>query len=184
MPKVYTSAVVIIPPQRYWEPIQAIRKKFDRHIKRWMPHINLLYPFRSILEYDFLERIFSEICSFIEPIELTFRKIKYFNHGREHYTIWLEPEQQRFLIQFQLKLLGIVPDCNDVNKHKGGFTPHLSIGQVNGRDKLKSVIKSLELDWTTLKFTLYEIFFISRENIKNSKFKIERTISLKQGYEK
>ncbi len=61
MSKVYTSAVVIIPPKNIWPPIQEIRKEYDRQINRWMPHVNLLYPFRHISEYSKLEKKFSEV---------------------------------------------------------------------------------------------------------------------------
>ncbi|GAH05617.1 unnamed protein product, partial [marine sediment metagenome] len=47
MSKVYSSAVVIIPPREKWASIQEIRKIYDRNLTRWMPHITLLYPFRS-----------------------------------------------------------------------------------------------------------------------------------------
>jgi len=184
MTKVYNSAVVIIPPHHCLEPIQSIRKKYDRHIQRWMPHVNLFYPFRSKIEYDSLEERFSEFCSKIEPMEIKLLKFKSFNHGHEHYTVWLEPEPTNFLINLQLKLLSMVPDCNDVNKHKGGFTPHLSVGQVNGRDALQNLLRSLQSNWGGLKFILHEIFFISRENSIQSEFKIERTIAFKKKYEK
>ncbi len=65
MKKVYTSAVVIIPPQESWEPIQEIRKVYDRNIYRWMPHITLLYPFRPETDYNTLEKKFSEVCKLI-----------------------------------------------------------------------------------------------------------------------
>src|SRR5262249_22586144 len=42
---VYRSAVVLIPPAEVRTPIQAIRTRHDRHLDRWMPHINLLYGF-------------------------------------------------------------------------------------------------------------------------------------------
>ncbi|MGA1195514.1 MAG: 2'-5' RNA ligase family protein, partial [Candidatus Latescibacterota bacterium] len=45
MEKVHQSAVVLSPPQSEWDQIQAIRKKYDRNVRRWMPHITLLYPF-------------------------------------------------------------------------------------------------------------------------------------------
>ena len=41
----HTSAVVICPPTSTWEPIQRIRAVNDKSYTRWMPHINLLYPF-------------------------------------------------------------------------------------------------------------------------------------------
>ena len=41
----HESAIVLIPPQEVWEPIQAIRRVHDRQVRRWMPHVTLLYPF-------------------------------------------------------------------------------------------------------------------------------------------
>ena len=41
----HTSAVVICPPSSQWGPIQEIRSFNDKSYARWMPHINLLYPF-------------------------------------------------------------------------------------------------------------------------------------------
>lgn len=41
LPKVTKSAIVIMPPQSTWDPIQDIRKVHDRAYARWMPHINL-----------------------------------------------------------------------------------------------------------------------------------------------
>lgn len=64
--KVVTSAVVLVPPVSAWPAIQvcgarahvarpcvtpalcaqAIRQQHDRAYMRWLPHVNLLYPFR------------------------------------------------------------------------------------------------------------------------------------------
>jgi hypothetical protein len=44
-PKTPNTAVVLIPPQELWEPIQAIRRVHDLHVERWMPHVTLLFPF-------------------------------------------------------------------------------------------------------------------------------------------
>ena len=41
----HTSAVVLVPPRDLWAPIQAIRATNDKSYLRWMPHVNLLYPF-------------------------------------------------------------------------------------------------------------------------------------------
>jgi hypothetical protein len=45
MKRVVQSALCIIPPEDLWEPIQHIRRERDKAFPRWMPHINLLYPF-------------------------------------------------------------------------------------------------------------------------------------------
>ncbi|GAH96855.1 unnamed protein product, partial [marine sediment metagenome] len=61
MNKVYNTAVVIIPPENIWGSIQKIRKKYDRHIDLWMPHITMLYPFYPQSEFSWIIKKFSEI---------------------------------------------------------------------------------------------------------------------------
>ncbi len=181
MSRVYTSAVVIIPPEEIGAPIQEIRKKYDRQINRWMPHITLLYPFRPETDYNMLSKSFSGICKSIEPFEITLGEFHYFNHGRQRYTLWLRPESVELIIKLQAKILEIVPDCNDVNKYKKGFNPHLSIGQISGKENHLLLIKKLQEKWFEIKFHLNQIFFISREKSKNSQFEIKKRIQLKRG---
>ena len=168
MNKVYTSACVIIPPKERWHPIQEIRQQYDRQIYRWMPHITLLYAFRPKIEYNVIETDFYKLCSSLEIFEITLRNFKFFHHKHQNYTVWLEPEPNESIISLQAKLLKIVPDCNDVNKHKNGYTPHLSVGKVKGKNNLLRIVNLLEKSWTELKFVLNRIYFISREKNKNS----------------
>ncbi|MFX0187795.1 MAG: 2'-5' RNA ligase family protein [Candidatus Hodarchaeota archaeon] len=179
MRKFYTSAVVIIPPESLWEPIQEIRKTYDRQINRWMPHINLLYPFRNSNEFSKLEEKFSKVCRQIESFEISLKIINYFQHRHQNYTIWLKPEPTDLIIRLQEKLLTIEPDCNDINKYKNGYTPHLSLGQIVGKKKLISTLEKLQNQWEELKFALNFIYFISREKNKTSKFHIKKEIALK-----
>ncbi len=178
MNKVYTSACIIIPSKEIWDPIQKIRKQYDRQIHRWMPHITLLYPFRPKNEFNDLEKEFYNVCSHIKSFNINFRIFKYFHHRHQNYTIWLNPEPYKLLSQLQAELLTIVPDCDDVNKHKNGFTPHLSVGQIKGKEKLIQIIERLQTSWSELNFTLNSICFISRENDKQSKFEIIKKIPL------
>ncbi|MFX1329381.1 MAG: 2'-5' RNA ligase family protein [Promethearchaeota archaeon] len=178
MSKVYTSAVVIIPPQDKWDPIQEIRKLYDRQINRWMPHITLLYPFRPENEYSTLVKEFSEKCKIIRPFEIQLNQFNYFNHGKQRYTLWLNPEPIELIINLQSKILEIVPECNDANRYKHGFRPHLSIGQIQGKDKLLEILKRLQCNWRNIDFLLNQIYFISREKNKTSKFEIKKQIKL------
>ncbi|MFX0029173.1 MAG: 2'-5' RNA ligase family protein [Candidatus Hermodarchaeota archaeon] len=180
MTKVYNSAVVIIPPQENWAPIQEIREIHDRGYNRWMPHITLLYPFRPKTEYPILEKEFTNICKEISPFELSLRDFKYFSHGRQNYTIWLNPKPTNLIINLQAEILKIVPDCDDVNKYKNGFKPHLSVGQIKGKQKLLNIIPELQKDWREIKFLLDKVYFISREKIKTSQFKISTQIQFKK----
>ncbi|MFX0040729.1 MAG: 2'-5' RNA ligase family protein [Promethearchaeota archaeon] len=178
--KVFSSAVVIIPPEEMWNPIQKIRKKYDRQINRWMPHITLLYPFRPETEYPTLEQEFSRLCSTIKPFEIHLKQFNYFNHGKQRYTLWLNPEPIELIINLQSKVLEIVPDCNDLNKHKNGYRPHLSVGQIQGKKNLIDLMKNLQNNWNELHFKVNKIFFISRDKSKTSKFEIKKRIQLKK----
>jgi len=175
---VYTSAVVIIPPKVHWGSIQTIRKIYDRQFYRWMPHITLLYPFRPKNQFYEFGQKFSDTCDQIKPFEITLNRIEYFFHGHQNYTMWLNPEPKELLIEPQTNLVKIVPACNDVNNYKNGYTPHLSIGQIKGKNKLHKTISELESKWKQLSFVLKEIYFISRENFKTSKFQIEKQFLL------
>ena len=121
MKKVYTSACVIIPPKEIWDPIQKIRRQYDRQIHRWMPHITLLYPFCPKMEFNDLEKKFINLCSYIKSFEIIFGEFKYFHHRHQNFTIWLNPEPYILINHLQAELLKVVPDCDDVNKHKNGF---------------------------------------------------------------
>lgn len=177
MVKVFTSAVAIIPPQEIWPPIQEIRKIYDRQIKRWMPHITLLYPFRPEAEFDELKTRFSEVCRLFKNFEIKLEEFNYFSHKKSNYTIWLSPEPREKIIELQSALLEIVPDCNDVNLNESGFTPHLSVGQFRGNKKaLLEIIYLLQQEWNPLIFHLDSINFISRENSRFSRFQNQKQI--------
>ncbi|MFX1314774.1 MAG: 2'-5' RNA ligase family protein [Promethearchaeota archaeon] len=178
MSKVYTSAVVIIPPKEKWKPIQEIRQKYDRNVNRWMPHITLLYPFRPKNLYSKIEKKFSEKCLQIHSFILSLNKFKFFNHGHQNYTIYLDPEPSKLIVTLQAELLKIVPDCNDVNIYKKGFTPHLSVGQIMGKETLYKVINEFQNSWENLEYFVKDIFFITREKSKYSKFEIEKQFLL------
>lgn len=180
MTKVYSSAVVIIPPKDKWVPIQQIRKLYDRQINRWMPHITLIYPFRPENEYPNFEKKFSKKCENLTCFIISLKTLKYFNHGHQKYTLWLNPEPIDLIIDLQAEILNIVPECNDVNNYKKGFRPHLSVGQIQKKHNLLETITNLQNSWKELKFQINEIYFISREKSKSSNFKIIKRIQLQK----
>jgi hypothetical protein len=65
-------------------------------------------------------------------------EFRFFHHGHGNHTLWLSPEPKETLVQLETALLNVVPDCNDAIRHQGGFTPHLSVGQVSGQAAMES----------------------------------------------
>lgn len=179
MVKVYTSAMVIIPSEEIWPFIQKIRRTYDRHYYRWMPHITLLYPFRPENEFEVIKGRLDNLCKGINPFNIRLSEFKYFSHKSQNFTLWIDPEPRDLIKSLQNDLLSLFPDCNDVNLHKNGYIPHLSVGQVRGKNNLMSILDEFQENWEELRFNLEKISLISRKPFKNSRFEIKKTISLK-----
>ena len=176
--KTYTTAAVIIPPTSLWPPIQAIRQEYDRHVKRWMPHITLIYPFRPREELATVAEQFSLRCQNIEPFRVKLVAFSFFQHRRENYTLWLIPEPKKGLVQLQTTLWSMVPDCDDVRKHKDGSTPHLSVGQVQGRTAMLKLQEALQSAWQPLSFMAHEVSLIWRGELPEDVFRVAHRIRL------
>jgi 2'-5' RNA ligase len=174
--KTHTTAVVLIPPSKIWEPIQAIRQTHDRHIRRWMPHITLLYPFRPRDEFAGLAHRLSAACAGIEPFCVELMELRFFRHRRESFTLWLAPEPREALIRLQALLGNIAPDCDDVTRNRDGFTPHLSVGQVRGERQMFTLKETLQEAWKPIAFTAHEISLIWRCEPPDDVFRVGRTV--------
>jgi RNA 2',3'-cyclic 3'-phosphodiesterase len=179
--KTYTTAVVLIPPVDLWEPIQSIRRVHDRHLQRWMPHITLLYPFRVREEFAELGKQFSAVCSNIKPFRIELVEMRFFEHRRDSYTLWLAPEPQAVLVQLQARLGKIVADCDDVIRHRDGFTPHLSVGQVRGERQMLTLQEELQTGWQPMAFRAEAINFIWRRDPPDDVFRIGQRVQLGTG---
>jgi RNA 2',3'-cyclic 3'-phosphodiesterase len=175
-PKTPTAAVVWIPPESVWEPIQTIRRRYDRHLLRWMPHMTLLYPFRPREQFGEIEPLLREACAEIPPFEADFREIRSFQHGPQSHTMWAAPEPEAAFRELQSVLQAKVPDCDDVSKYESGFTPHLSLGQSHGPPELTRRLSDVRKSWVPLQVPVKEIALIAR--IGETAFFVDRTIPL------
>lgn len=165
-----TAALVLIPPEGVWDPIQAIRKVHDRNIRRWMPHITLLYPFRPFrpsggIESD--EGLIEAACAKIAPFEVTLGGAAYFPESR---TVWIDPEPSEPILDLQSVLMASFPDCDDSARYARGFVPHLSVGQ--SRDgALRAMV---DADWRPITFTADRISYVCRKDLPDDPFKVGR----------
>jgi len=89
--KVVTSAIIVSPPQEMWSSIQAIRSKHDKSYVRWMPHINLIYPFVPANEFANIVGPLTQGLSSLQPFNLTFDSFDFFEHGARSCTLFLKP---------------------------------------------------------------------------------------------
>lgn len=176
--KTHKTAAVLIPPESVWPPIQRIRRVRDRQFRRWMPHVTLLYPFRPPGQFDQLAPALRDACRRVEPFELVLAELRWFAHGRKSYTIWLALQPAERLERLHAELLGAVPDCDDTAGFAGGFTPHLSVGQVRGRDRLEHAMAELCAEWKPVRFSASRVSLIRRGDPPDDVFRVDRDVPL------
>ena len=175
--KSYKTAVVAIPPDHLWEPIQRLRKQHDRHYRRWMPHITLLYPFRPASAFDQVTPPLKKVCRSLEPFEIKLARFDLFIHTRRKATLYLIPEPAKAIKELQKALLETVPDCDDVTRFAGGFTPHLSVGQISSHEA-HTLCAKLQATWQPLAFTLLNVYLIWRNDPPDDVFRIGPALSV------
>ena len=166
----HTSAVVICPPTSTWEPIQRIRAVNDKSYTRWMPHINLLYPFllddgEDEGNFDRAAAKAREALRDIEPFTVSLRTFGHFAHAKSC-TVWLHPSGHGVedmedanaasdslppvsdgVMATQAALERAFPFANDLSTiSPAGFTPHLSVGQYDDKETASEALESDECD--------------------------------------
>ena len=172
--KTHQSAAAIVPAEEVWEPIQAIRRRHDRQVRRWMPHINLLYPFRPQEEFPALRLSIAAACTAIKPFAITLAEFRFFRHGSGRCTLWLAPESADQLRCLQAAVQAVFPDCNDLARFPAGFTPHLSVGQFPSSRDCESTWEQLQASWQPITFTVAGVALLARG--EDSPFAVERMV--------
>ena len=150
----HTSAVVLIPPPSSWGDVQAVRASRDKSYLRWMPHVNLLYPFVEDDEagenFARAARVAREALASHAPFPCALsRRARFFEH-RGSVTAWRAPEDvdaeadddddaeaasaapvsSARVAALQAALESAFPFADDLGAIGGdGFVPHLSVGQ-------------------------------------------------------
>ncbi len=174
--KTHRTSVVAIPPPLVWEPIQAIRRQHDRQINRWMPHVNLLYPFVPREQFEAVVPLLTDVCQQTPAFEITLAVFRSFRHRGGRSTLWLDPEPTALFQQLQAMLHAAFPDYDDQSRFGSGFTPHLSVGQAASSSELRSLRETLQVEWTPLRFPLEAIALIWRE--ADGPFQVDHWIPL------
>lgn len=177
----YHSALVVIPPEECWAPLQEIRQKYDRQFHRWMPHINLLYGFLSEEHFEGASEILGDHLLSFSPFKLSLSEFCSFEHSSSSSTLYLKSEgyPPGILQDLQSDLQRLFPMCQEQSqKSPWKYTPHLSLGQFRSSEVREEVMKSLQKNWVPLSFEVGEICLISRTG--EGPFEVKKRLALGQ----
>jgi 2'-5' RNA ligase len=174
--KTHQTAVAVVPPEEVGGPIQMIRRRHDRQVNRWMPHVNLLYPFRPRAELPEAAPRLLAACGPVAPFTVSLGELRYFRHGSGSCTLWLAPEPAEALRRLQEALQAAFPDCDDLSRFPAGFTPHLSVGQFRSAADCERVQAELQRAWRPIQFRLGEVSVLARG--PDGPFEVECRIAL------
>jgi 2'-5' RNA ligase len=160
--KTHQTAVAVVPPQEVWGPIQAIRERHDRQFRRWMPHVNLLYPFYPPEQFDQIVPDLIRARARITPFVVTLAEFRFFVHPSGKATLWLAPEPREEFVRLQAALQQACQDCDDLSRFSAGFTPHLSVGQAGSAQEAQQLRSVWQLTWEPIRFELSDIVLLRR----------------------
>jgi hypothetical protein len=165
--KTHHTVVAIVPPEGVWEPIQAIRRRHDRQVHRWMPHCNLLYPFRHQEEFPATLPALRGACASIAPFTVSLGKFRHFRHSSGRCTLWLAPEPAEVLQRLQAALQAAFPDCDDLIR-----------GQFPSPRDCERTRQQLQAGWQPVPFALSEVTLLARE--RGGAFSIAQRVALRE----
>jgi RNA 2',3'-cyclic 3'-phosphodiesterase len=168
-----TTALTLIFPNIPF--INETRSKHDKAYKRWMPHINFLFPFVEEEHIADMKTRLTKALSGVKPFQVDLNNLNYFPQGKKKVTFHLKPTSQSELNNIYTIVRSTLPEV--YVKHPE-FRAHLTLGQCSKQD-FQSLNQELQVKMKTadLTFDVDALYIIQRSKTdKEEPFQIVHKI--------
>lgn len=167
------TAFVIIPPSELCTQVQEIRKLHDSAFDRWMPHINILFPFIPPEEFETFHSKFVDIFNEFPAFEIKFQKFGHFDQAKKS-VLWADPCTENKEIN---KIYDIVSKELPFLKDNRPYNPHMTLGQFD-KSEIPRKKEEFSKEWKEIKFVVNELHLIKRDG-QSAPFYIKSSLKLK-----
>ena len=162
--KSHRSALVVPVPLR--PQIKEIRTHLEHKSHRWMPHINLAYPFHP---YDCATQrstaqMIQHLCEQFPSFSVQLEKIEYFQQRSGRSLFYVAPHNETPFHKLQEALANTFPDCADVAHYTRGYQPHMILGACPKEQNAAELLARLQSKWRTINFRVDTITWAMRSD--------------------
>lgn len=160
---VHTACTITLPESNA-EQVQVIRQKADKSFERWMPHINVMYPFVPATHFAYFAMLARETLDQLAPFETQLTTFETFTHAKSH-TVWLDPQPNHPIKAVQQHLEEHADVCKQhrAQRHMN-YQPHMSVAQFarTQHDQMRQHIQKWQSDWSPERFVVGDVALIQR----------------------